>query len=64
MSLSGETALIGAYQDDDNGNASGSAYVYTRTGTTWSQQAKLTSSDGVSSDFSATPSAPMETLRW
>ena len=31
--------------DDDNGY-SGSAYVFTRTGTTWTQQAKLTASDG------------------
>ena len=25
---------------------SGSAYVFTRTGTTWTEQAKLTASDG------------------
>ena len=28
VSISGDTAVIGAYQDDDNGDASGSAYVY------------------------------------
>ena len=28
--------------DDDNGDDSGSAYMFTRTGTTWTQQAKLT----------------------
>ncbi len=46
--LSGDTALIGAHFDDDdaNGGDSGSAYVFTRSGTTWSQQAKLTAADG------------------
>jgi hypothetical protein len=46
IALDGNTALIGANRDDDNGNRSGSAYVYTRTGTTWTQQAKLNASDG------------------
>ena len=31
-------------------SASGSAYVFTRTGTTWTQQAQLTASDGASTD--------------
>jgi hypothetical protein len=47
VSVDGDTALIGAYFDDDNGVNSGSAYVFTRTGTTWTQQAKLLASDGV-----------------
>jgi hypothetical protein len=50
VSLAGDTALIGAYRDDDNGVDSGSAYVFTRTGTTWTQQQKLTASDGVAED--------------
>ncbi|PNX48549.1 MAG: hypothetical protein BV457_03480 [Thermoplasmata archaeon M9B1D] len=50
VSLSGDTALIGAYGDDDNGYASGSAYVFTRSGNTWLEQAKLTASDGASYD--------------
>jgi hypothetical protein len=50
VSLSGDTALIGAYYDDDNGVDSGSAYVFTRTGTTWTQQAKLLASDGAVAD--------------
>jgi hypothetical protein len=45
--LSGDTALIGACYDDDNGANSGSAYVYTRSGTTWTLQQKLLPSDGV-----------------
>jgi len=50
VSLSGDTALIGAYADDDKGDTSGSAYVFTRTGTTWTQQAKLLASDGAMGD--------------
>jgi hypothetical protein len=51
VSLDGDTAVIGAYQDDDNGANSGSAYVFTRTGTTWTQQAKLVASDGAAGDW-------------
>jgi len=50
VSLYGDTALIGAPLDDDNGANSGSAYVFTRTGTTWTQQAKITASDGTTGD--------------
>jgi len=50
VSLDGNTALIGAYEDDDNGAMSGSAYIFTCNGTTWTQQAKLLASDGAASD--------------
>ncbi len=46
----GDTALIGARFTDDNGEDSGSAYVFTRSGTTWSQQAKLLADDGAAGD--------------
>ena len=49
-SISGDSVVVGAYRDDDNGNVSGSAYVFTRSGSTWTQQAKLTASDGVAGD--------------
>lgn len=45
VALSGDTALIGAYQDDDAGTNSGSAYIFVRSATGWVQQAKLTPSD-------------------
>lgn len=48
--VSGDTAIIGARGDDDNGAGSGSAYVFTRSGTTWTQQQKLLASDGRSSN--------------
>ena len=51
VAVDGDTAVIGAVQDDDNGGNSGSAYVYTRSGTTWSRQAKLTASDGAADDW-------------
>jgi hypothetical protein len=51
VALAGDTAVIGAPFDDDNGGLSGSAYVFARSGTAWSQQAKLTASDGTNSDF-------------
>ena len=50
VDLDGDTALIGGWLDDDNGVNSGSAYVFTRTGTTWTQQAKLLASDGAAGD--------------
>jgi hypothetical protein len=45
LDLDGDTAVIGAFGEDDTGSNSGSAYVFTRSGTTWSQQQKLTASD-------------------
>jgi hypothetical protein len=51
VSLDGNTALIGAIGDDDNGVDSGSAYVFTRTGNNWTQQAKLIASDGAAGDI-------------
>ena len=50
MTISGDTAVVGAILDDDNGSASGSAYVFTRTGTTWTEEAKLTASDAAFDD--------------
>jgi hypothetical protein len=50
VALNGETAVIGAPQDDDDGNGSGSAYVFTRNGTSWNQQAKLTANDAAAGD--------------
>ena len=51
VSISGDYAIVGAYGDDDNGTNSGSAYVFLRSGTSWSEQAKLLASDGAASDY-------------
>jgi len=52
VALDGNTALISARRDDDKvmGVDAGSAYVFIRTGTTWSQQVKLTAPDGAADD--------------
>ncbi|MEA1053375.1 FG-GAP repeat protein, partial [Lamprobacter modestohalophilus] len=54
VALAGDTALIGAPYDNDNGSRSGAAYVFERSGTTWSQQAKLTAGDGERDDVFGT----------
>src|SRR5208283_891641 len=45
------TALVGA---DGNNSSQGAAYVFTLSGTTWSQQQELTASDGTANDFFGT----------
>ncbi|MBI4878312.1 MAG: FG-GAP repeat protein [Planctomycetes bacterium] len=51
VSLSSDTALIGACQDDHGGGMdAGSAYVFLRCGTTWTEQAKLIAADATSGD--------------
>lgn len=47
VALNGQYAVVGAIGDDDNGNSSGSAYIFFRPeGAPWSQQVKLTAPDG------------------
>jgi hypothetical protein len=51
VALSGDTALIGAYNSTIDDNAyQGAAYVFTRSGTTWTQTQKLVADDGVGGD--------------
>ena len=45
ISNDGNTVIIGGYSEDTGGSNAGSSYIFTRSGTTWSQQAKLQSSD-------------------
>jgi uncharacterized protein (TIGR03437 family) len=52
VAISGETIVVGAYGDDNGFNSDqGSAYVFVRSGTTWSQQSKLTVSNGAANDW-------------
>jgi len=57
LALSGDTAVIGAAHDDDNGTNSGSAYVFRYDGSTWVQEAKLLPSDGAVWDIFGGPVA-------
>jgi hypothetical protein len=52
VAINGDTAVVGAYLDDVGANSTdqGSAYVFTRSGTNWMEQAKLTASDGAAED--------------
>jgi uncharacterized repeat protein (TIGR01451 family) len=50
VSLDGETAVVGAYGNDDAGGNSGSAYVFTRAVTVWTEQQKLVASDDNAGD--------------
>jgi len=48
--VSGDAAVVGACHDDDNGDGSGSAYVFRYDGNDWVEDAKLTASDGAEFD--------------
>ncbi len=51
VAIEGNTAVVGAFRDDDGLNLNqGSAYVFERSGTTWTQQQKLTAGDGTQND--------------
>ena len=50
VALNGDVTVIGARHEDDKGASSGSTYVFTRSGTDWNQQAKLTATDGAEGD--------------
>jgi hypothetical protein len=51
VAISGTIAVVGAHYDDVDANANqGSAYVFTRIGTTWGERDKLTAADGAQGD--------------
>ena len=50
VAVSGDTIVVGAPRHPWGSASTGSAYVFTRTGTTWSQRAELTADDGVNGD--------------
>jgi hypothetical protein len=55
VSLSGDTAIVGAMNDDitvglNTVTDAGSAYVFVRSGSSWSEQAHLLASDGFKYD--------------
>ncbi len=50
VSIDGDTAVIGAFFDDDAGVNSGSAYIFREIGGNWQQIAKLTAADASAGD--------------
>ena len=53
VAVSGDYAIIGACYDDENGENSGSAYIFYNNSGTWEQYQKITASDGQTNDFFA-----------
>jgi hypothetical protein len=52
VDLDADTAIIGAREHDVDGNvAQGAAYIFTRTGTQWTQQARLVAAAGLANDW-------------
>ena len=54
VAVDGDTVVVGAFGDDDNGSTSGSAYVFKEPAGGWvtaTETAKLTASDGASFDY-------------
>ncbi len=50
LSADGNTAIVGGWRDNTN---AGAAWVFTRSGTTWSQQQKLVGTGAVNKPYSA-----------
>jgi hypothetical protein len=50
VSIDGDTLVVGADGDSENGLFTGAAYVFTRSGTTWTEDQKLLASDGTAGD--------------
>lgn len=52
VAISGNTAIVGAPRNDINGDADqGAAYIFVRSGRSWTQQAKLKAATGTVGDF-------------
>ncbi|MBD2701941.1 FG-GAP repeat protein [Spirosoma sp. BT702] len=51
VAISGDNAIIGAENKFVFGVSQGVAYVFTRSGITWTQQQRLTASDGTGGDY-------------
>jgi hypothetical protein len=50
VAVSDNTIVVGSYNDDSPLSNAGSAYVFVRSGTTWTFQQKLTANDGTADD--------------
>ena len=50
VSIYGDSAIVGAYLEDASGNNAGAAYIFTRSGSTWTQQQKIVGNDTATGD--------------
>ncbi len=50
VSISGDNAIVGAIENDDKGEASGSVYIFNFDGSNWTEQQMLLASDGEEND--------------
>jgi len=50
MSSDGTRCICGVPNQDTNGNDAGAVYIFSRSGTTWTQEQKILASDGVAGD--------------
>jgi hypothetical protein len=51
VSIDGDYAIVGAHKEDGFGADRGAAYVFYRSGSTWSEQQKLTPGDAADYDY-------------
>ncbi|MGO4920022.1 DUF7619 domain-containing protein [Maribacter spongiicola] len=62
VAISGANIVVGADKNDDNGESSGSAYIFEKdNNNSWSQTTKLIPNDGATSDFFGTSVAISKT---
>ncbi len=65
VALAGDTAVVGAWLDDDHGPSSGSAYIFRRDGSAWVEEAKLVPFDGGPGDgFGLAVTVSSGLLQW
>jgi hypothetical protein len=51
LSDDGNTAIVGAWGEDNGGTRAGAAYIFTRSGTTWTELAELKASNPSAYDY-------------
>jgi regulation of enolase protein 1 (concanavalin A-like superfamily) len=51
ISGDGNAAIVGAFKEDTGGTDAGAAYIFTRSGTTWTQKQKIQASDKQGYDY-------------
>ena len=50
VDIDGDTVIVGAWLEDTVASNAGAAYIFTRSGTTWTEQAKIQNDDPILDD--------------